>query len=391
MKNFLLVFTALTISFPAFAASGDVDISKRVPECDIMGFDVVGGLGDCDSSDILPCPANAGDNTAKYFCAHKCRVGDILYSDMTCHSNGSNKNPIGVVFDEENQLAIALENYLENGHSNISTWATPESIYATTQMYIEGKYIDIYGGEQNCVLNLVDGNGNSITDSQGKLFVDPWVNNVLLTQSSTTCSSRFYVNQIADDINDKAKNFKTRGYFTGALYDSVIRGGYYQYMSNNGNLQENPGMGAQYYCYTNLNAQGTTYTYKGRTFLPSIGDLYTLYQNKAAVNSALVSLGLPSLSNSVYWSSTEADEIYAWWLDMGRGALSTQEKGNYEAKAYNRCAIYFGKIFANDEPEKVGGWTTPNAYFCKYPASTSCNDTDANGYKDGTCLISSNE
>ncbi len=39
-----------------------------------------------------------------------CKIGDILYSDRSCSPDViSDKTPIGVVFDEENRLAIALE------------------------------------------------------------------------------------------------------------------------------------------------------------------------------------------------------------------------------------------------------------------------------------------
>ena len=39
-----------------------------------------------------------------------CKIGDILYSDMSCNANVvASKTPIGVVFDRANRLAIALD------------------------------------------------------------------------------------------------------------------------------------------------------------------------------------------------------------------------------------------------------------------------------------------
>ena len=67
---------------------------------------------ECATSDYLPCPFGEG-----YYCKTKnngtgCVFGSILYDDLKCYTSSnvpSGRVPIGVVFDEVNTLAAALD------------------------------------------------------------------------------------------------------------------------------------------------------------------------------------------------------------------------------------------------------------------------------------------
>lgn len=52
---------------------------------------------------------------------------------------------------------------------------------------------------------------------------------------------------------------------------------------------------------------------------PTIDELTGIYLNKDKINASLKAAGLPELKESWYWSSTEYDNYYAWylWLDDG--------------------------------------------------------------------------
>ncbi len=51
---------------------------------------------------------NGGGSSAPDY--SNCKIGDILYSDMSCNANMvASKTPIGVVFDTTNHLAIAMD------------------------------------------------------------------------------------------------------------------------------------------------------------------------------------------------------------------------------------------------------------------------------------------
>ena len=78
---------------------------------------------ECATSDYLPCPFGEG-----YYCKTKnngtgCVFGSILYDDLKCYTSSnvpSGRVPIGVVFDEVNTLALALdETILKWGWSNV--------------------------------------------------------------------------------------------------------------------------------------------------------------------------------------------------------------------------------------------------------------------------------
>lgn len=77
------------------------------PSCENLGYNKTAAM--CAGLDILRCPF---DDT-KVFCSKKymaqIAIGDILFSDMTTSSNPvTGKTPIGIVFDSNQKLALAL-------------------------------------------------------------------------------------------------------------------------------------------------------------------------------------------------------------------------------------------------------------------------------------------
>ena len=64
-------------------------------------------------------------------------------------------------------------------------------------------------------------------------------------------------------------------------------------------------------------------------YLPSIQELNMLWNNYYTVTRALSQIsGATQLSNSVYWSSSESNDNYAWYFSFGNGNASNASKGN---------------------------------------------------------------
>lgn len=63
---------------------------------------------------------------------------------------------------------------------------------------------------------------------------------------------------------------------------------------------------------------------------PTIDELTGIFLNKDKINAALKAANLPELKESWYWSSTEYDSDYAWYLWMDDGSRYTSNKySNY--------------------------------------------------------------
>lgn len=74
-------------------------------------------------------------------------------------------------------------------------------------------------------------------------------------------------------------------------------------------------------------------------YVPSVGELMTLYQAKFEVNASLSTLGSTSLSSSTYWSSGESDLYSAWTVGLNSGRVSTSLKSS--DRYYVRLAFAF--------------------------------------------------
>ena len=92
------------------------------------------------------------------------------------------------------------------------------------------------------------------------------------------------------------------------------------------------------FCYT------STYggLAEGSWFLPSMGELKTLYSNKTQVNAGLQKAGGTTiLTSGYYWSSTEYGSNGAWALGLGSGSLNNNTKNNYYSSNDVRCAVKY--------------------------------------------------
>lgn len=56
-------------------------------------------------------------------------------------------------------------------------------------------------------------------------------------------------------------------------------------------------------------------------YVPSVGELMKLYQAKIKVNTSLSTLGSTPLSSSIYWSSGEYNNGYAWYVYLSGGTV----------------------------------------------------------------------
>ena len=108
MRKFLLYSSALVVSglLSSTAEAGCI----QTPSCSSLGYTSTtaceGGLK-CPWGNAWFCNVGGGSSTPDY---SNCKIGDILYSDMSCNANMvASKTPIGVVFDTTNHLAIALD------------------------------------------------------------------------------------------------------------------------------------------------------------------------------------------------------------------------------------------------------------------------------------------
>ena len=133
MKQYLFLTSALVVSglLSSTAEAGCI----QTPSCSSLGYTSTtaceGGLK-CPWGNAWFCNVGGGSSTPDY---SNCKIGDILYSDMSCNANMvASKTPIGVVFDRANRLAIGLEesrqywsypNYFDvPGLSNIKSSST---------------------------------------------------------------------------------------------------------------------------------------------------------------------------------------------------------------------------------------------------------------------------
>ncbi len=84
--------------------------------------------------------------------------------------------------------------------------------------------------------------------------------------------------------------------------------------------------------------------------MPSAGQLYLIYQNKAAINALLADAnaigsdytnGFEAIGNDYLWSSTQYDEWCAWVVDMYNGRTSNNSKlDNYYVRAVSAFQMY---------------------------------------------------
>ena len=109
MRKILLMSSA----FAVLGLSGTAEAACiQTPSCSSLGYSSTtaceGGLK-CPWGNAWFCNVGGGSSTPDY---SNCKIGDILYSDMSCNTNVvASKTPIGVIFDTTNGLAIAKDEF----------------------------------------------------------------------------------------------------------------------------------------------------------------------------------------------------------------------------------------------------------------------------------------
>ena len=73
----------------------------------------------------------------------------------------------------------------------------------------------------------------------------------------------------------------------------------------------------------------TTGTNKGDWYLPAVGELILIYNNRKTLNNSLSKVGGTQLPSSYHWSSSEYNNYDAWVLVFNNGYWSYNYKFNY--------------------------------------------------------------
>ncbi len=155
-------------------------------DCATLGYTKTADV--CDGEDVIKCPYD----TAAVFCkgAIKCQAGAVLASDKKCYDAAnlpSSVKAIAVVFDVENQLAVALTDVKEDGSAGSVT------MYWTTDVCDNS-------GLENCTDEFdikktcgIDGrtNTNKILVSYAECGGKSHTANAVNTYQTSSCSADF--------------------------------------------------------------------------------------------------------------------------------------------------------------------------------------------------------
>ena len=76
---------------------------------------------------------------------------------------------------------------------------------------------------------------------------------------------------------------------------------------------------------TVLNTFNTSDSFKD-WYVPALGQLALMYLNMTEINAALAKIGGTALAAKCYWSSSERDSGYAWYVFFGNGGVSNTYK-----------------------------------------------------------------
>ena len=281
MRKILLMSSALVASG---LLSGGVEAACiQTPNCTTLGYTSTtaceGGLK-CPWGNAWFCNVGGGGSSTPDY--SNCKIGDILYSDMSCNANMvASKTPIGVVFDTTNGLAIAKDEF--TGYAQV--------------------------GEDISGIKNYSSNADASSDWEG-------FNN------------------------------------TKAMYNADKSG-------NN------------YTAIKSILTYTTTGTEQGQWYLPAGGELNTIGKNKDILNTTLSKIGGTQLSGN-YWSSSERNYKYGYYITIGNSDLKNQEKTkdakarpviNYLKKSkidfafsdYSETACSIGSLLYSDKKCYAGG------------------------------------
>ena len=142
MKQYLLLTSALMVGLSGVAEAACI----QTPSCSSLGYSSssscsggtkcpFGNYWNCTASDLsnkiteitnkITILETKVNELSKDAATANCKIGDILYSDMSCNTNVvASKTPIGVIFDITNKLAVGLQEseqiWSANGFSSFS-------------------------------------------------------------------------------------------------------------------------------------------------------------------------------------------------------------------------------------------------------------------------------
>ena len=442
MRKILLMSSALAL------LSGTVEAGCiQTPSCSSLGYSSTtaceGGLK-CPWGNAWFCNVGGGGSGSNPDYSN-CKIGDILYSDMSCNANMiASKTPIGVIFDTTNHLAVAKDEFsnlmwgMSGDISGIQNYANSSTstadwqgfnntkaihdfeksqggyyplmrnavLYSTTgtsqgQWYVPaaGELQSIssnkdvlnttllkIGGTQmsgghwsssekdgSNVWTISMGGSMSATPKVGREKLRPIINyasadklNVDLNKiyacntgdilySDKTCSANVVSGKTPIGVVfDGTNRLATSLYSSSSLLDWGGAGTDIPGITNIGdpskakqdfNGKANTAVLISYASGAGFPAAKYAYEYKtegtkaGDWYLPAMGELYELYQNKEAVNNALTTFGYPIIpENPAYWSSSENFTNNAWALYIGSGGVVQYHKSN---KSYVRPVLAF--------------------------------------------------
>ena len=229
-------YLGVSLSALAFSLSYGLTANAQTcvtpPSCETLGY--TDTADKCDDSAMVKCPFD----TSKVFCrsistkTKTCdTIGDILLDDKTCAVDANailnDRTPIGVVFDVNRKLAIALEQSSSLQWASSRNYDIPGLTNYSDKTAVQGDY----NGKSNTSIIIAHGDSNG------------------------------YETPVAD------------------------------------------------YCYNYVTA-GTN---KGDWYLPALGELQLIYNNRITLNNSLSKVGGTKLPSYDYlWSSSEIDRYSAW-------------------------------------------------------------------------------
>ncbi len=453
MRKFLLYSSALVAS--GLLNSGVAEAACiKTPTCSSLGYEsttsCTGGLK-CPFGNAWNCTLvnkitelekiiekNQAEEALK-----NCKIGDILYSDMSCNANMvASKTPIGVVFDTTNGLAIAkdefknltwgpnvdisgIQNYSTNttatadwqGFNNTkaiyeyrktkggSFQAAEKALVYSTEGTSQGQWYLPAAGELKAISDNKDVLNTTLSKIGGQTFSNYlWTSsekdstNAFILSSSTLGSDtkdiyaniRPVINFISKDKIDVGAVFCNVGnilysdkkcYLEGFTAGKTPIGVVFDSQNRKAIALEKPSLLNWVVRFKRVNIPGipdmdetqakqdfngkantaaikaynsdlsdfpaakyvynykTTGTNVGDWYLPALGELYKVSQNKYAIDKALLSLGksgLPWGEEYKYWSSSESSEgmgadDFAWQLNMNGSEIND----NYKDREFN--------------------------------------------------------
>ena len=93
------------------------------------------------------------------------------------------------------------------------------------------------------------------------------------------------------------------------------------------------------YSADNLTFSGSNYVDTGIKLCDYKKEMYKAYSNISAINICLSKMGGTQIANNTgYWSSTQKDATYAYFLRMQDNYTSSYNK------SYSRCTRAFGRL-----------------------------------------------